>query len=139
LASFVSMIISFLQYFIQVWCPWFPYIIHFEFYYACTVSWISDPWLSRRFLQWCYWWVTAIFCTLSLHWDLWYISYVVFFLSLLLISAAATFACRPCELHSIQGALSIYIAFRIWTQMQLSYIFFGGGEMEGRDYFKSLL
>jgi hypothetical protein len=61
LASFVSMIISFLQYFIQVWCPWFPYIIHFEFYYACTVSWISDPWLSRRFLQWCYWWVTAIF------------------------------------------------------------------------------
>jgi hypothetical protein len=32
---------------------------------------------------------------------------------LLLISAAATFACRPCELHSIQGALSIYIAFRI--------------------------
>jgi hypothetical protein len=63
----------------------------------------------------------------------------MYFFVLLIILAAATFACRPCELHSIQGALSIHIAFRIETQMQLSYIFFGGGEMEGRDYFKSLL
>lgn len=69
LASFISMLIPFWQYVIQVWCPWFSYIIHFEFYYARSVSWFSDACISRRFLQWCYWYVRAIFLTLSLHWD----------------------------------------------------------------------
>lgn len=44
-----------LQHIIKVWSSWFPYIIHFKFYHACSLSWISDPWLSHRILQWCYW------------------------------------------------------------------------------------
>ena len=43
--------IQFLQHIIKIWCPWFPYTTHFKFYHACSLSRISDPWLSHRFLQ----------------------------------------------------------------------------------------
>lgn len=69
--SFNWMPMRFLQHTVQIWCPWFPYTVHFEFYHAGSVSWFSDTCFAHWFLQWCYRWGTLFFYhSLSTHWDL---------------------------------------------------------------------